>query len=637
MRSSVSLSLSTLSEQRYRRNFLVGDAKQNAAAILILGVIYGGVAMFNDRLMLAPGLILTLALLGRAITVVGSIVVVILLRRLKSPRQFDLLLAVWFVGMALVYCPVQLTRLPLGEHLGPLTGTVVGVCVFFFAMRGQLWPRLLLSTVATVMALVLLWNPLAVVSPAGRIMSTFALVTINLVGIVAARGFEEQRRKRFDAERQERLARQELSLKLRELAIEKERAESMSQARTAFLAAMSHEFRTPMNAVIGLSELLLAVPPSALAQDENRHHIRTISDSARALLGMLNDILDFAKIDAQKLSLSPVSFSLAKLADSVHDMLLPAAQAKGVSMRLKLSPELPDAVIGDDARLRQVLVNLLSNAIKFTEHGTVGLDVTATMLPSSPSTTDARYEVTFRAHDSGIGIPAKKLQNLFRPFEQGDSGTRRRYGGTGLGLAISQQIVQAMGSEIRVESEPGRGSAFSFTVTLVQAPTPQVSPQPRSSEPSDRPVSARLRVLVVDDNPVNRRVASAWLERLGHDVDLATGGNEAIRAVEGNEYDAVFMDVHMPEMNGIEATQRIVESMGPQRVPPIVAMTAAVFEEDREACLKAGMTDFLAKPIHFAQLGPLLTRLVDERARRLTGTVAVGSSPPSENSDSAAL
>lgn len=389
-------------------------------------------------------------------------------------------------------------------------------------------------------------------------------------------------------------------MRLDDLARAKERAEALSRARTAFLAAMSHEFRTPMNAVIGLSEIVLDSPPG----QETRHHVRAISDSARALLRLLEDILDFAKIDAQKLALACVPFDLRQLSESVIAMLRPAAADRSVSLSVEIASAVPVRVLGDDARLRQVLVNLLGNAVKFTRHGTVRLDITPA---TDEAAADCRQAIRFRVEDTGEGILPEVMGRLFRPFEQGDVGHARRHGGTGLGLSISKQIVAAMDGDIQVESEPGRGSVFSFTIRLAAAePEPVVAVVSMLGR-------QQLSILVVDDHPINREVAHAKLSRLGHRVELVEDGAAAVTAVSQRDYDVVFMDLHMPGMHGLVATAQIREVTAARRPPHIVAMTASVFEEDREACRRAGMSDFIGKPVDLDELDAVLGRITAGR------------------------
>ncbi|WP_163866207.1 ATP-binding protein [Myxococcus eversor] len=545
---------------------------------------------------------LTVSVSSRALLLVAAGVGLVLLRRARSPRQMDQTVQLGLAAMVLFGSVVHLSKLSTGHIQGPVIACATLICCFSFAMRGPLLPRSIAGGVFVLggVVLVTLAGPQAAMDTQGRVATALALATLNIVGSLSASSFEQQRRKRFEAERRERQARHELSVKLRELAVEKERAEAMSHARAAFLAAMSHEFRTPMNAVIGLSDLVLDTSLSL----ESRAHVRTINDSARALLRLLEEILDFAKIDAQKLILSHAPFELRKLAASVIDMLRPAARTRSVELSLEQGPDVPAHVVGDDARLRQVLVNLTSNAIKFTERGTVRLRITA--LP--PGLEHAAGDmIEFRVEDTGIGISPDVLARLFRPFTQADSSITRRHDGTGLGLAISKQIIAAMGGDILVESEPGRGSVFSFALQLAAAAAPEPA-APTLAE--NRPP---LVVLVVEDHPVNREVARAKLARLGYPVDLACGGGEALEAIASKDYDVVFMDLQMPGMSGLETTARLGEATAGRRVPHVIAMTASLFEEDREACRRAGMYDFVGKPIDVAQLDAVLTRVAKAR------------------------
>ena len=579
-----------LREQRYRRQFFDVDRKQ--AVLAMAGISAGFCLGVRNDLALLHGTSLGVALLCRTAAVAALGVALGFLRRAKRPREHERVLCRWLVFWSLLDMIVLWTRWPTGEHIGPLAGQAALTGVLYFGFWGSLAARVASSTVTTAATLALLWAPAATISSAARFSSAGLLVAASLGAVVTTRTSEENRRRRFDAERA-------LAVKMRELAIEKERVEVTSRARAALLAAVSHEFRTPMNAVIGLSELVLDSPLSA----ENQHHVRTIHDSARALLALLEEILDFAKLDADKVQLSPAPFDLRRLAGSVMDMLRPAAAERSLSLSLDVSPGVPAALIGDDARLRQVLVNLVSNGIKFTERGGVTLHVASRALGGSD------HDVAVRVEDAGIGMSPEVIARLFRPFEQGDQGIARRHWGAGLGLAISKKIIAAMGGDIRVESAPGRGSVFSFTLRLpATVPLPAAAPRaPRVDRPP-------LAILVVDDHPINREVARAKLHRLGHAVDLANDGPDAILAVSKKRYDVVLMDLSMPGMGGIEATQRILEGSAAGQAPHVVAMTASVFEADREACRRAGMRDFLGKPIDAAQLDTVLRRVAEERA-----------------------
>jgi signal transduction histidine kinase/CheY-like chemotaxis protein/HPt (histidine-containing phosphotransfer) domain-containing protein len=588
---SLSPRLSLLHEQRYRLRFLREDGRQTAIVTAVLCAFFMGTAR-NDFLLLRGGALLFIALASKGAYLIGTAVSVVLMRRARWPRQQDRAFHIALAVTAIAFLGTTLTRIPSGQIQGPLVGTGAMLAIVYFAQRGPIVPRAALGSVMVVATIVFVTVPHAAIEAPARLTSILGSLTLNIIGIVSASAFEEQRRGRFEAERRERHAREKL-------AVEKERAEAMARTRTAFLAAMSHEFRTPMNAVIGLSDLLLdepLAPPHAA-------HIRTISESARALLGLLEDILDFTKIDAQKLTLSPAPFDLRALAASVVDMLRPAATSRSLDLSFALEPDAPLYLFGDDARLRQILVNLVCNAVKFTDSGAVTLRIAARTAASGGG-----QEIAFRVEDSGIGMTPEVVARLFRPFEQADGGSTRRHGGSGLGLAISKQIVAAMGGDIQVESEVGRGSVFAFTIRLAAAETPREATIVARAE--SRPA---LGILVVDDHPINRFVARAKLAQLGYDVDLANDGRNAILASSKRAYDVIFMDLHMPGMSGIEATTTIREATRDGRGPHVVAMTASVFDEDREACRQAGMHDFVGNPIDLAQLDAVLRRVAEER------------------------
>ena len=600
-----------LHEQRYRRRFLHSDAIQTAIVYLVLAAAQAAL-LSNDFLICRGSWVLYVAVASRLINCTVSILSCILLLRTSRPSRYDQIAAWVSVITAVGIAANNLTRLPVEQSLDTLLvmrvllANITTLAIYYFAMRGTLRPRLIGAGIITLSVAVLLLSPQAVIPPRVRNVAMVALTITNLLGALSAHAFNTQRRKQFQAERKERQARQELAVKLRELAAEKERTEAMSRVRTAFLSAMSHEFRTPMNAVIGLSDLLL----ESRLDPTDKAHVQTINESARSLLGILNDILDFTKIDAQKVTLSPVAFDLRRLAASVVDMLRPLALARSLELSLELSPALPECLIGDDDRLRQVLVNLLSNALKFTEAGTVRLQITAQAVEG------ADHEITCRVTDTGIGMSADAIARLFRPFEQADSGIARRYGGSGLGLVISRSLVRAMGGDIAVESQPGQGSVFSFTLRL-QAESRPIAPAAELLPPASR---VPLAILVVDDQPINREVAQGKLARFGHTADLASSGSEAIEAVAHRDYDLVFMDLQMPGLSGIEAAKRIIAQLEGRPAPHLVALTASVYDEDRRACREAGMSDFIGKPIERAQLAAVLSRVTRERAAQGTLT-----------------
>jgi CheY-like chemotaxis protein len=328
------------------------------------------------------------------------------------------------------------------------------------------------------------------------------------------------------------------------------------------------------------------------------------------LVSLINDVLDFTKIEAGKLSLVPTDFALAPVIADVCSLHASLAGQKQVTLDSSLGPDVPPFVVGDASRLSQVLGNLLNNAMKFTDHGAVSLQVTR-----QPCTVPRHARLRFEVRDTGVGIATEVLPLLFTAFVQADSSTTRRYGGTGLGLSLCQQLVAHMGGRIVVESTPGQGSRFWFDLELPVG-VPRTPSRPGLASPPSSPGS---RVLVVDDNPINLKVAAALAEKAGFVVDTAVDGALALEAVQRFAYAVVLMDCHMPTMDGFEATRRIRALPGELGQTPIVALTASARQEDLEACLEVGMNDYLAKPVTFATLVDVL-----ERARR----PAVEATPP---------
>ncbi len=508
----------------------------------------------------------------------------------------------------------------LGDRFTFVTVLLAVILAFWFGGREPAMLAFVLSLVATTYHFVpprssaLIRDP---VDQLGLVVYTLLAAGFITLGEVMRRAYQRSKTSNLELLaakqrlEQETIHLQQSQKRLREQRTElkkaKQAAEEANRAKSCFVANISHELRTPMSGILGMTELALAEPLSPTVRD----YLETAKSSADTLLLLLNELLDFSRMESGKLVLEQLPFQLRHLLDETLKIFAANCREKGIGLTCNVPDEIPETLVGDALRLRQILVNLVGNAIKFTAQGHV-----AVYVGIQTQSTD-EVQLRFTVEDTGIGIASENLERILAPFVQADVFTTRRHGGTGLGLSISNSLVQLMGGQLSIASKLGHGSTISFTARFGRQPVTAVPPQPTSVPPADldQPTRQSLRVLLAEDTAANQKVVRYVLTKRGHTVDIAANGQQAVAMVGQQTYDVVLMDVQMPVLDGFQATAAIRAMEEPTKARiPIVAMTAHAMRDDQQRCLAAGMDGYLAKPITARALIDLVEGLAKPHA-----------------------
>jgi signal transduction histidine kinase/CheY-like chemotaxis protein/HPt (histidine-containing phosphotransfer) domain-containing protein len=585
-------------EDRYRQYYLESDIKISTIAIFVW-VVANAAFVYSDYALFGTSRQFWLLALSRTAINVWGIALVLIFEKVKQASTYDWLLFSFLLCGAFMFLYSNSTRPP--SFAGPAMTNALAILSAYLVFQTRVTFRIIPNVVLSVGILFILWRGSSEPAPWTNVL-ILSLIISNALGIPVAVRLSNLRRAEFMSQhelRREVAHRRKAEETLKQA---KEAAESATRAKGEFLANVSHEIRTPLNAILGMIDL---IADSGL-NEQQAERVRVAKQAADILLALLNDVLDLSKIEAGRLDLEETGFDARSVLSTTAALLAAKADDKNLLLNFSVSDAVPRFLRGDANRLKQILLNLGHNAIKFTDKGEISFRV------DLQDQSDGAAVLHFAVSDTGVGIPPDKLNSIFDRFSQADSSTTRRYGGSGLGLAIASQLSRAMGGDMWVESQLGKGSTFHFTVSFGTDDSVEGTDESTTQDLAAMPDLSGMKVLLAEDNIFNQAVAVEVLKKLGCDVQVAATGKEAVEAFGTHRFDIVLMDLQMPEIDGYEAT-RIIRSKETGTRIPIIAQTAHAFTEDKKRCMETGMDDFISKPITASELLKVLARFAPSR------------------------